>query len=161
MSAEPLPLLAPELPLPPYAYVPGGPHPHPTGDPRGHSFGQTLEHVVIDPEHWAECRPYLHGFDLFNHGYFWEAHEAWEALWHGCGRQGTTADFLKGLIKLAAAGVKQREGMPAGVAGHVGRARELFALVATQTGRLDYLGLNLEELGRRADVTAPLVPEQR
>ncbi|TGQ49534.1 DUF309 domain-containing protein, partial [Mesorhizobium sp. M1C.F.Ca.ET.210.01.1.1] len=22
------------------------------------------------------------GIDLFNHGYYWEAHEAWEPLWH-------------------------------------------------------------------------------
>ncbi|MER9007639.1 DUF309 domain-containing protein [Mesorhizobium sp. M0862] len=21
------------------------------------------------------------GIDLFNHGYYWEAHEAWEPLW--------------------------------------------------------------------------------
>ena len=45
---------------------------------------------------------------------YWEAHEAWEELWHACGRMGPTADFLRGLIKLAAAGVKVREGRPRG-----------------------------------------------
>jgi predicted metal-dependent hydrolase len=64
--------------------------------------------------------------DLFNHGYYWEAHEAWEGLWHACGRKGTTADFLKGLIQLAAAGVKHLEGKPDGRKSHARRAAELW-----------------------------------
>ena len=40
------------------------------------------------------------GIEHFNARRFWEAHEAWEALWHAAGRHGPTADFLKGLIKL-------------------------------------------------------------
>ena len=42
------------------------------------------------------------------------------------GRTGKVADILKGLIKLAAAGVKAREGKPAGVRRHARRAEELF-----------------------------------
>jgi hypothetical protein len=73
------------------------------------------------------------GIDLFNGGCYWEAHETWEALWHAAGRVGPTADFLKGLIKLAAAGVKLREGRPAGLRRHADRARELFfGLPATE-----------------------------
>ena len=34
-----------------------------------------------------------------------KSHVAWESLWMACGRKGAVADFLKGLIKLAAAGV--------------------------------------------------------
>ena len=66
------------------------------------------------------------GFDLFNHGYYWEAHEAWERRWVAENRQGALADLLKGLIKLAAAGVKARAGKPAGVRRHARRAEELF-----------------------------------
>jgi hypothetical protein len=55
-------------------------------------------------------RAYLRGIDLFNFGYWWESHEAWEGLWRACGRRGPAADFLKGLIKLAAAGVKASTG---------------------------------------------------
>ena len=33
---------------------------------------------------------------LFNAGYYWEAHEVWEGLWHAYGRRGATADVLKG-----------------------------------------------------------------
>ena len=46
------------------------------------------------------------GRALFNARLFWEAHEAWERLWHAHGRRGPTADLLKALIKLAAAGAR-------------------------------------------------------
>src|SRR5688500_6277324 len=106
------PRLVPERPLPPYAFVPGR-FPHPVSDPRGHSYGARPEpSAPPDPERWRECSSYLYGIDLFNHGYYWEAHEEWEGLWHACNRRGRTANFLKGLIKLAAAGVKAREGQP-------------------------------------------------
>ncbi len=31
---------------------------------------------------------FLWGLDLFNHGYYWEAHEAWEGLWQVADRDG-------------------------------------------------------------------------
>ena len=131
--------LCPERPLPPYSYVPG--HlPHPISDPAGHSYGL---HAISQGEvqqgpvasislvfGWRGCPDYLFGIDLFNHGFYWEAHETWEQVWISCGRSGREADFLKGLIKLAAAGVKLREGRPIGVQRHASRARELFQLVS-------------------------------
>ncbi|WP_292396668.1 DUF309 domain-containing protein, partial [Mesorhizobium sp.] len=49
--------------------------------------------------------------DLFNHGYYWEAHEAWEPLWHTAKQSTQHRLFFKGLILLAAAArVKIREG---------------------------------------------------
>ena len=115
--------LVPDVPLPPYSFVPGH-RPHPVSDPAGHSFGTAPPTPPeFDPAAWATNRTYLYAIDLFNHGYYWEAHEAWESLWHACGRTGRIADFLKGLIKLAAAGVKVREGRPAGVVGHARRGR--------------------------------------
>jgi len=116
----------PEEPLPPYAFVPGR-FPHPTSDPTGHSFGEEPPVAPqVDPTRWQECRTYLYGIDLFNGGYYWESHVAWESLWIACGRKGMVADFLKGLIKLAAAGVKALEGTPEGVKSHSGRAAELW-----------------------------------
>jgi predicted metal-dependent hydrolase len=113
-------------PLPPYAYVPGQ-KPHPIRDPAGHSFGRPGESAVpLDESTWQHNASWLWAIDLFNHGYYWEAHEAWESLWHAAGRRGETADLLKGLIKLAAAGVKAREGRPPGVRLHATRARELL-----------------------------------
>ncbi|HEY5311935.1 MAG TPA: DUF309 domain-containing protein, partial [Pirellulales bacterium] len=97
---------------------------------------------------WRECRPYLFGLDLFNHGYYWEAHETWEAIWHACGRTGPAGDFIKGLIKLAAAGVKAREGRPEGVRTHGRRAAELFQQIAAQLPpeQTCYFGLALPRL---------------
>lgn len=126
-STDPVPRYAPEWPFPPYAYI-SGRHPHPIRDPQGHSFGQ--EETPISPPERQEIvshPQFLFGVDLFNYGFYWEAHEVWEGLWHACGRRGALADFLKALIKLAAAGVKAREGKPVGVTRHAERARELFA----------------------------------
>lgn len=129
MPAEPRYL--PQRPLPRYAYVPGR-QPHPVTDPRGHSFGLTPHEIApLDPVHPERSCEFLYGLDLFNLGYYWEAHECWEELWHAAGRTGPMADFLKGLIKLAAAGVKAREGNSAGVQRHARRAAELLEQSAT------------------------------
>jgi hypothetical protein len=151
-----VPRFLPDVPLPPYGHVPGR-TPHPVSDPHGHSSGQAPEYPPApDPDDWRACRAYLRGLDLFNGGYYWEAHEAWEALWHACGRAGPTADFLKGLIKLAAAGVKVREGRPRGVVHHARAAAALFRRLGAGQDR--YLGLRLEELIRRAEDTAEHPP---
>ena len=92
------------------------------------------------------------GIDLFNAGFYWEAHEAWESLWHLCGRSGRMADFLKGLIKLAAAGVKVRENRRQGAADHARAAAALFRRTGVAGER--YLGLPLDDLIRFADAIA-------
>jgi len=54
------------------------------------------------------------------------------------------ADFLKGLIALAAAGVKLREGRERGVRRHAARAQALFEQVRGEIGAAEthYLGLD-------------------
>ena len=136
------PRLLPNEPLPPYTFVPGR-TPHPHSDPQGHAFGLPPEPPeMLDDVRWRECGPYLRGLDLFNHGYCWEAHEVWEGLWNTAGRRGPLADFLKGLIKLAAAGVKARAGQPEGVRHHARRAAQLFH----EVGSARFCGLDLDEL---------------
>ncbi|MFO0944543.1 MAG: DUF309 domain-containing protein [Planctomycetota bacterium] len=139
--------LLPNLPLPPYAHVPGL-TPHPIRDVQGHSHGVESEPPeAISTSRWRESAPYLRGIDLFNYGYYWEAHEVWESLWHVSGRVGTEADFLKGLIKLAAAAVKVREGVPNGAKKHARRARELFQSVAMKKSPSEqFLGFAFREL---------------
>jgi hypothetical protein len=149
----------PDVPLPPYSHVPGR-TPHPVSDPQGHSFGHAPEHAAApDSDDWLACRVYLRGLDLFNGGYYWEAHEVWESLWHACGRAGRAADFLKGLIKLAAAGVKVREGRPRGVVHHARAAAELFRRVGGADER--FFGLQLGELIRLAEEVADQPPPCR
>ncbi|PBB22358.1 DUF309 domain-containing protein [Mesorhizobium sp. WSM4307] len=76
------------------------------------------------------------GIDLFNHGYYWEAHEAWEPLWHAAKQSAQHRLFFKGLILLAAAGVKIREGKRVAAARHAARAAALFRQVALLQSRL-------------------------
>lgn len=119
-------------PLPPYSYVPGH-TPHPVSDPAGHCYGRPETSApALDPADWCESDAYCFGVDLFNHGYYWEAHEAWEGLWLTAGRRGPVGDWLKALIKLAAAAVKAREGNPRGVERHARRAMELVDLAVAQ-----------------------------
>jgi len=101
--------------------------------------------------------------ELFNAGYYWEAHEVWEGLWHAFGRQGAVADVVKALIKLAAAGVKVRERQEHGVRTHAGRAAKLFAAARKQAGP-HQLGLDLDQWTERARQVAadpPLDPGPR
>jgi hypothetical protein len=162
MSTPALPLrLVPDEPLPPYTFIPGR-TPHPVSDPAGHMYGRHDEPPEpLDPARWQANRAYLRGFDLFNGGYYWEAHEVWEGLWHRAGRQGPIAEFLKGLIKLAAAGVKVRQGQPRGVTAHAAGAAAHFRQTAEATGEVCFAGLRLTDLldfasqaGRRAAVAA-------
>jgi uncharacterized protein len=142
------PRYLPDEPFPAYTFVPGR-SPHPFSDPAGHSYQRVPElPAVPEPDGWSESRTFLRGVDLFNHGFFWEAHEAWEGLWQACGRRGVLADFLKGLIQLAAAGVKHREGVPQGVTNHARRAAELWRA----TGQESLLGLQCAELIELAEM---------
>ncbi len=130
-----------QLAFPSYSYVPGH-APHPVSDPAGHMFGAKHKtQPPLLPEAWKQSEQYLYGIDLFNHGYYWEAHEAWESLWHAAGRQGSMADFLKALIKLAAAGVKACEGNPTGVTRHATRAQELFVSLT----KTNFCGLSVQQ----------------
>ncbi|MBM4011987.1 MAG: DUF309 domain-containing protein [Planctomycetes bacterium] len=98
------PRYAPAVPLPPAGYVPGHDLPHPVNDPTGHlhasrglldepqitraglpmdsaSRRHALAALLIADARWR------HAVDLFNAGFAWEAHEAWEGFWQarGCG----------------------------------------------------------------------------
>jgi uncharacterized protein len=161
MADSDLPRYCPDRPLPPYSYVPGM-FPHPTSDERGHSFGrQEPAPQPLDASSYQDNETYRYAIDLFNHGYYWEAHEVWESLWHAAGRSGPGADFLKGLIKLAAAGVKAREGRAAGVRLHALRAAELFRRVrATDERRGNTVfGLSLSQLIPAAERVAEKADE--
>jgi hypothetical protein len=134
------PRYAPDIPLPPYAYVPGHGQPHPVNDPRGHLCNSpepaplSLDHLPDDPASRRRALTALlaadprwpHAIDLFNEGFSWEAHEAWEQFWHALGRTTAEARLVQGLIHLAAAAVKIREGKPGGITKHTQRARELL-----------------------------------
>jgi uncharacterized protein len=154
---------APEMPFPAYAFVPGR-HPHPMTDSRGHSFQRPL--ILpdpLEPEAAFASSEFRFAIDLFNSGYYWEAHEAWEQLWVAAGRTGVVADLLKALIKFAAAGGKAREGQPVGVRRHATRAVELLESVRQHQpeGCPCFASINLDDLIREASslIQRPVVDD--
>ncbi len=99
-----------DRPFPSYRFVPGR-APHPIRDPDGHSYNKpSLQLAPFDPEKWRASEEYLYGIDLFNYGFWWEAHEALEAVWVAAGRRTETGLFLKGLIQISAAHLKWSQG---------------------------------------------------
>lgn len=99
-----------DRPFPSYRFVPGK-TPHPTRDPEGHSYNKHPEKLAaFKSGQWQSCDEYLYGIDLFNHGYWWEAHEALEAVWVAAGRQTETGLFIQGLIQIAVAHLKNFQG---------------------------------------------------
>jgi hypothetical protein len=132
--------------LPPYAYVPGH-RPHPTRHPGGHSYGRPeAVPTVLDPAAWWACTPYVEGLALFDRGYYWEAHEAWEVPWIAAGRRGAVAELLGGLIALAAAGVKIRQGQGEAAARLGERARQRFERSRHGCGASRLAGLAFDDL---------------
>lgn len=96
--------------FPDYRFVPGR-TPHPTRDPDGHSYHATPESLPsFEADRWSDCELYLFGIDLFNHEYWWEAHEALEAVWIAAGRHSQTGQFVQGLIQIAVALLKAHQG---------------------------------------------------
>jgi Domain of unknown function (DUF309) len=92
--------------------------------PAGHSYH--VEPIPVAVAASLSSDAFLWGLDLFNHGYYWEAHEAWEDLWQVADRGGPLSMLFKGLILLSAAGVKIRERKNAAAARHAKRAASLF-----------------------------------
>jgi uncharacterized protein len=99
-----------DRPFPAYRFIPGK-TPHPTRDPDGHSYNKQPEQLdSFNADQWLCCDEYLYGIDLFNYGYWWEAHEALEAVWVAAGRQTECGLFLQGLIQVAVAHLKKFQG---------------------------------------------------
>jgi len=121
-----------DRPFPPYRYVPGR-FPHPTAHPAGHSFvapGAPHPRATFHPpDEWRQSEEYLYGCDLYNHGYWWEAHEAWESLWQVCDKRGVQGRFLQALIQVSACHMKLYEGKLEGVR----------SLLASSRGHMDFV----------------------
>jgi len=120
-----VPLRKSTRPFPSYAHRPGT-TPHPINDPRGHSYHNPgaathpFPAVMPDAPSLPASETYRYAIDLYNAGFWWEAHEEWESLWLIAKAQPPaaahipisapptnptappTANFLRGLIQSAA-----------------------------------------------------------
>jgi len=142
------------FPLPAYRFVPRR-DPHPTNDPRGHSYERPppFEVEALDGRRWWESPGYLYGCDLYNRGYWWEAHEAWEAIWQLAGRVGPERAALQGLIQVANCHLKLHMGLR-NVTPRLMRKYGAHFDRAAELTDMPFLGLDLPSFRERADAYA-------
>lgn len=86
----------PERALPDEPYLPGIGQRPPEPD---------LHAPMLPAASWMANDAYLWGVDLFNAGYYWEAHEAWEAAWHAA-PDDTQKSYIQALVQYAAGMLK-------------------------------------------------------
>ena len=89
----------PELALPEYAYLPGI-----SWRPKSFAAIENIK-TVKNKERCAQMA-YLYGWDLANHEFHWESHEAWELCWNLWGRTSDQAYVVQGLIFASAVRLK-------------------------------------------------------
>jgi len=97
------------VPLPPHAHVPGRNARHEEGhwdDVRATAEpGMSAEALAASPA-------FVSGMVFFENGFFWEAHEVWEAVWMACPPNSAEHRFVQALIQLANAELKLAMGKP-------------------------------------------------
>ena len=142
----------PHIAFPSYRHIPGV-TPHPIRDPQGHSYGteEEFDDNPLPPEMWRQNEDYLYGVDLYNFAYWWEAHEAWEGLWHRA--EDTYRLFLQGLIQVSASLIKYHMRMlrPLRTLSTAGRSKLQQVVVESGDMASNYMGINLPEFLEIAD----------
>jgi len=104
------PRYAPGLVLPAAPFLPGSGMPRPAPYlPPPDAPGWPDLPLHRDPA-------FREGVDLYHHGYWWEAHERWEAPWRRAPRADPAHALLRGAILLAASHLKRVQGRPDGAA---------------------------------------------
>jgi hypothetical protein len=101
--------------------------PHPVLDPDGHSrMDRSGFACLLKDGLWRMCPDYLFGVDLFNHEFYWEAHETWEPLWHEAGHETGPGYFMKAMIQVSAVMLLFRGKRPKGIPSLISRAGRYF-----------------------------------
>ena len=147
------PRYLPDEGFPPYRFVPGH-TPHPYKQAGGYAYGEEPPAPpFVARDEWTSNAAYLRGVDFFNRGWWWEAHEVWEGLWHVVQpRDPVQHDLLKGLIQLAACALNRERGHD-GPAGTLLATARRFLARAKEAGGPRLLGLDLDALDARAQAT--------
>lgn len=127
------PRYAPDSPLPAFAYLPGR-------NLRDANFQPATSNAGDD---WKSDQAYLHGIDLFNHQFYWEAHEAWEHRWLPLAEGDPLRTHLQGLIQASAALLKIRLMEPTPARSIWKRGRSRLLQVAVDGSQEEYLGIEI------------------
>jgi hypothetical protein len=95
------------LDLPQVPHLPGR-----TPRPPEHIF-ERLKNAIspdLSLSEVASSATFRCGLEAFSSRYYWEAHELWEAVWMCLPPASAEKQFMRGLIQLANAGLKNRMG---------------------------------------------------
>ena len=96
--------------MPSFRFIPGqGPHPNHLA--KGSHMPEFPPPGPLSLDSWQNSAHYLYAVDLFNYGYWWEAHEVLEVLWVIAKRDTPTGIFLQGLIQISAALLKESQSL--------------------------------------------------
>lgn len=148
----------PNRPLPYYRHLPGQ-TPHPIKSIQGHSYALKTNDVdtPLSIENYYQHDTYLWGIDLFNHAYWWEAHEAWEGPWKLATE--LVATFLQGLIQISATLLKWHQGQSQGQHKLYRKGKNKFLHVIDQNPTSIYMGLDLVVFLDRLELCLALPPK--
>lgn len=128
------------IPFPGRKYKPGVGI-HPNKDPNGSHIPEVhTTEKQFDMDTWRHSRRYCYAIDLFNAGYWWEAHEVLEDLWVRTGRSTEIARFIQGIIQIAAALLKDSQSVRRGASRLKKRG---LSKLRTQSGV--YLGIRIDD----------------
>jgi len=102
------------FPFPSNRYIPGQGM-HPRKSPYGSHIPELpTSSIKFGAKTWRDSFRYLYAIDLFNYGYWWEAHEVLEDLWIVTGKETLTGRFIQGLIQICAALLKETQSIHSG-----------------------------------------------
>ena len=100
----------PRRSFPKVPYRPGlGPRPVDAHDSDLDAWDGSAKHLLANSE-------FRWGIDLYNHSYYWEAHEVWEELWILADKQSGARLLVQGLIQCSGAALKALIGQSEGCA---------------------------------------------
>jgi uncharacterized protein len=132
------PRYAPSRELPSRAFVPG--------KTRRPERAESVTRESIGAERWRDDEDYLFGVDLYDAGFLWEAHEAWERVWRASADE-LQRTYLQGLIQCAAACLRLAMEEPGGAPRLARAAGEKLELVARRAPDR-YMGLDVAAFAR-------------
>ena len=103
--------------------------------------------AVASASDWKTNVAYLYGHDLMHSGYYWEAHEVWEAVWQTARGNSLERLLLQALIQAANAQLKRKMGRPAAAGRLEIETEKLRAelLVRLGGGHDSFMGVNIAD----------------
>jgi hypothetical protein len=133
---------------PRYAYVPGSTQRHAED-----LFDRFKPDASMPEELLSRCTAWHLGLQFFGEGFYWEAHEMWEAIWLRLGQTTPERAMVQSLIQLANTGLKVKIGRPKAQERLLGLARQ----ARPDAALLPLMGVTLEQWqSLRTQVSTPV-----